>query len=73
MSFRHVEWTPRALRIPKGYKTVSIPTEDIAGIGLFYRKFQAGTRAPSGWFAFVLRSDGSHEQLTGLHYGPGPR
>jgi hypothetical protein len=38
---------------------------------LFYRKFQAGTRAPSGWFAYVLRPDGSHYQLTGLFYSPG--
>lgn len=69
-SFRYLEWTFAGLRIPKGYKTIFVPTEDIAGMGLFYRKFQAGTRAPSGWFACVLRPDGSHVQLTGLFYAP---
>jgi hypothetical protein len=69
-SFRYTEWSPAGLRVPKGYKTIFVPTEDIAGMGLFYRKFQAGTRAPSGWFAFVLRPDGSHVHLTGLFYAP---
>jgi hypothetical protein len=65
---RCAEWTPAALRVPRGYKTVVVPTEDIAGIGMCYRKYPAGRRTPSRWVGYVFGADGSRRQLTGLWY-----
>ncbi len=60
-----------SLGMPMGHWTVRTPTKDIAGMGLFYRKFQAGTRATSGSFALVLRTVGTHVQVPGFVHVPG--
>lgn len=67
---RPLVWSGRTLRVPKGFKTQTIATDEIAGLGLLYRKQQAGTRTPSGWSAYVFKEDGSAVQLGGAFYAP---
>lgn len=65
-TLRPVTLTRSALRIPSGFRTVVVPIDDIAGVGLLYRKHRAPDRSPSGWNAFVWRRDGSMQRVGAL-------
>ena len=72
MSFlRCVTLTDTELRVPRYYKTLVMPTVEIAGVGLLYHKEKYGRRARSGWFVYAWRVDGSKEKLAPLFYNPG--
>jgi len=58
------------LRVPKGFRRISLPVNDIAGVGLVFKRNQGGTGGlPSGWYLMVWRCDG-HFQYTGIGYIP---
>ena len=59
LTLRPVTLTRSALRIPSGFKTVVIPLDDVAGVGLLYHSFRPRTQPASAWSAFVWRRNGS--------------
>ncbi len=64
---RPVTLTRSALRIPpSGFKTVVIPLDDVAGVGLLYRIHRAPDRSPSAWYVYVWRRNGSVQRVNGL-------
>jgi hypothetical protein len=54
-----VTLTRSALRIPSGFRTVVIPVDDVAGVGLLYHSFRPRTQSANAWSVFVWRRDGS--------------
>jgi hypothetical protein len=64
---RPVTLTRSALRIPpSGFKTVVIPINDVAGVGLLYSIHRPPERSPSAWYVYVWRRNGSVQRLNGL-------
>jgi hypothetical protein len=64
---RPVTLTQSALRIPpSGFKTVVIPTSDVAGVGLLYCVRRPPDRSPSAWYVYVWRRNGSVQRVNGL-------
>jgi hypothetical protein len=61
--------TADTLRVPKGFRRISIPVQDIAGVGLMFKGALAGTRVPPGWYLTVWRTDGD-QRYTGIGYFP---
>jgi hypothetical protein len=59
LTLRPVTVTRSALRIPNGFKTVVIPVDDVAGVGLLYHSFSPRTQSANVWSVFVWRRDGS--------------
>jgi hypothetical protein len=47
--FRPLVITTAEVRIPAGFRTATIRTDQVAGIGLLYRR-TPNSRAPEGWF-----------------------
>lgn len=48
-TFRSLVITTAEVRIPVGFRTATIRTDQVAGIGLLYRR-TPNSRAPEGWF-----------------------
>jgi hypothetical protein len=64
---RPVTLTRSALRIPlSGFKTVVIPLNDVAGVGLLYSVRRPPNPSPSAWYVYVWRSSGSVQRVNGL-------
>jgi hypothetical protein len=64
---RPVTLTRSALRIPpSGFKTVVIPLNDVAGVGLLYCVRRPPDRSPSAWYVYVWRRNGSVQRVNGL-------
>lgn len=63
---RPVTLSRSALRIPSGFRTVVIPLNDVAGVGLLYRSRRPPGRGPSAWFVFVWRRNGSVQRVASL-------
>jgi hypothetical protein len=64
---RPVTVTRSALRIPpSGFGTVVIPLDDVAGVGLLYRRHTPPDRSPSAWYVYVWRRNGSVQRINGL-------
>jgi hypothetical protein len=59
LTLRPVTLTRSVLRIPDGFKTVVIPVDDVAGVGLLYRSFRPRTQSAKAWSVFVWRRNGS--------------
>jgi len=59
LTLRPVTLTRSALRIPNGFKTVVIPLDDVAGVGLLYHSFRPRTQSANAWSVFVWRRNGS--------------
>jgi hypothetical protein len=59
LTLRPVILTRSALRIPYGFKTVVIPVDDVAGVGLLYHSFRPRTQSANAWSVFVWRRNGS--------------
>ena len=60
-----VTLTADTLRIPRAFRTATIPIPDIAGVGLVFVRSNpayAGNRVPSGWRLMVWRSTGQVER-----------
>jgi hypothetical protein len=72
LTFRPVTVTPSAVRIPNGFKTVVIPLEDVAGVGLLYHSFRPRTQSANAWSVFVWRYDGSVQRAGSLICRRGP-
>jgi hypothetical protein len=58
LTMRPVTLTPSALRIPNAFKTVVIPLDDVAGVGLLYHSFRPRTQSANAWSVFIWRRDG---------------
>jgi hypothetical protein len=64
---RPVTLTRSALRIPSsGFRTVAIPLNDVAGVGLLYGIQRPPDRSPSAWYMYVWRRNGSVQRVNGL-------
>lgn len=65
-TMRPVTLTASALRIPSsGFKTVVIPLDDVASVGLVYHNFTAPGQGDA-WHAYVWRRNGSVQRINGL-------
>jgi hypothetical protein len=63
---RPVTLTRSELRIPSGLRTVVIPLNDVAGVGMLYHVRRTPNRSPSAWSVFVWRRNGSVQRVAGL-------
>jgi hypothetical protein len=63
---RPVTVTRAAMRIPSGLRTVVVPIDDIAGVGLLYCKDRPGKRSPSAWYVVLWRRDGTMQRAANL-------
>jgi hypothetical protein len=65
---RPITITRSAMRIPNGFKTVVVPLDDVAGVGLLYHSF----RPPRAWSVFIWRRNGSVQRAGILICRRGP-
>jgi len=72
LAVRPVVLSRSALRIPNGFKTVVIPLDNVAGVGLLYHSFRQNTQSGSAWSVFVWRRDGSAQRAGILISRRGP-
>jgi hypothetical protein len=72
MTVRPIVLSRSALRIPNGFKTVVIPLDDVAGVGLLYHSFRRYTQSGSAWSVFVWRRNGSAQRAGILICRRGP-
>lgn len=62
--------TSETLRMWKGFRRrISIPVQEVTGVGLVFRILQGGTGALPGWCLMIWPSDG-HPLYTGIGYFP---
>ena len=72
VTVRPIVLSRSALRVPNGFKTVVIPLEDVAGVGLLYHSFRPYTQSGSAWSVFVWRRNGSAQRAGILICRRGP-
>jgi len=74
LTLRPITLTRSALRIPNGFKTVVIPLEDVAGVGLLFHSFRPRTQSANAWSVFIWRRGGTVQRAGTLicRCGPDP-
>lgn len=63
--------TGEVMRLPKGFRHVSIPVQEITGVGLVFKRNSGGRGGslPSGWYLMVWPGD-REPQYAGISYVP---
>ena len=69
---RPITITRSAMRIPSGFKTVVVPLDDVAGVGLLYHSFRPPRGSPRAWSVFIWRRNGSVQRAGSLICRRGP-
>jgi hypothetical protein len=70
--FRRLTLTPHELRLPRIFRTVTIPLTDIGGVGMVFRRSPlSGKALPLGWDLAIWNEDGVPYRAT-LFFRPPP-